>query len=139
MVAWVNAGDADSVPQDVFALIYGAGLIECPGIDPAADAPYNPAQLMTRLREVGEEQAVSILARLMSKTLAYHAAGRYDRGKAQETARALTRLLGHGARWWTNTDGDLTGRHPVTRHVFDGVVVAAGNGIVVTVLAFDED
>ena len=44
-------------------------------------------------------------------------------------------LLGHGTRWWTNTD--LTGRNPVTRHTFDAAVIGVGNGITATVLTFE--
>lgn len=139
MVVWVRPGDVDSMPLDLFALIDGAGLMERWEVDQAANVPGNPAELMTRLWEVDEHQAVSILVKLMSETLAYHAPGRYKRDKAREVAGALTRLLGHGTRWWTNTNGDLTGWRSVTRHVLDGVVVATGNGVIVTVLVFDED
>jgi hypothetical protein len=36
---------------------------------------------------------------------------------------------------WTNTD--LTTWNPITQHVFDALVVGAGNGIVVTLIAFE--
>jgi len=139
LAAWANPGNADSMPSDVLALIDGAGLIERPGTDQAASVPRNSCELMTRLLEVDEDQATNILVKLMSQTLAYHAPGRYEEGKAREIATALTRLLGHGTRWWTNTDAHLSGWRSLTRHILDGAVIAAGNGVIVTVIAFDED
>jgi len=44
-------------------------------------------------------------------------------------------LTGPGTRWWTNTD--LSTWNPVTQHTFDAMVVGAGNGIVVTLIAFE--
>lgn len=63
--------------------------------------------------------------------------GRYEEAKARQVFEAMVRLLGPGTRWWANTD--LMAWNPVTRHTFDALVVGAGNGIIVMVLAFDED
>ncbi len=47
----------------------------------------------------------------------------------------MARLTGPGTRWWTNTD--LSRWNPITQHMFDAVVVGAGNDMIVTVIAFD--
>jgi hypothetical protein len=137
MFAWVNLGDAGAVSEEAFALIYGAGLAECLNPDRPGDVPRDPAELMARLREIDEAAAMRILIGLAATTLAYHVRGRYEEGKARQVFEAMVRLLGPGTRWWANTD--LTAWNPVTRQTFDALVVGAGNGIIVTVLAFDED
>jgi hypothetical protein len=91
-----------------------------------------------RLAEVDVGGAVHRLISIASTTRAYHSRGRYDRAKATEVFGSLVRLIGHGSRWWSNTDG-AGGWSPVTRHVFDAVVIGVGGGIVVTILAFDKD
>jgi hypothetical protein len=69
--------------------------------------------------------------------------GRYDDDKAVDVVQTLAGLLGHGTRWWVN--GEPLGSHgvrgwnPVTRCTFDAAIVGAGNGVVVTLLAVDED
>jgi hypothetical protein len=137
MFAWVNLGDAGAVSEEAFALIDGAGLAECLNPDRPGDVPRDPAELMARLREIDEAAAMRILIGLAATTLAYHVRGRYEEGKARQVFEAMVRLLGPGTRWWANTD--LTAWNPVTRQTFDALVVGAGNGIIVTVLAFDED
>ncbi|RJL32584.1 hypothetical protein [Bailinhaonella thermotolerans] len=133
--AWANPGTAEGVPLEVFRLV--RGLDAGGGLDEPFEPPESPDDLAGRLTEIDEAGALRRLVRIASVTLAYRTPGRYDEAKAGEVFRALARLLGYGARWWTNTD--LCGWDPVTRHVMDAVVVGAGGGVVVTVLAFDED
>ncbi len=137
MHAWANLGDAEGMPREVFGLIGGLGLFQrwYPGMP--VNVPYTPDELAGRLGEIDEDGALRRLISTASTTLAYHSRGRYDEAKASEVFGSLLRLLGHGTRWWTNTD--LTGWNPVTRHTFDAVVIGVGNGITVTVLTFDED
>jgi hypothetical protein len=145
MLAWVNPGDVDSMPQDVLALILGAtARLErwTPG-GSRDDIPRNAADLMTKLLEVDEAKGTKTLVWLLSSTMAYRVNGRYTDGKARDVAGSLARLLGYGARWWTNTDlgnyPSVWPYRPVTQHTMSAVVVAASNGVLVTVLAVDED
>jgi hypothetical protein len=68
---------------------------------------------------------------------------RYEKAKARDVAKALARLLGPGARWWTNVSSwtftPARSWRPVTRHTMDAVVVGVGGGVIVTVVAFDDD
>ncbi|MGV9928910.1 hypothetical protein [Nocardia rhamnosiphila] len=134
MHAWANLGDAAGMPREVFGLIEGLDVLDRrdPGV------PRSSAELAERLAEVDSDGAVHRLIGIASTTLAYGSRGRYDQAKAAEVFASLVRLLGHGSRWWSNTDG-AGGWNPVTRHVLDAVVIGAGSGIVVTILAFDED
>lgn len=145
MLVWVNVGDVDSMPDDVFALIDGAaGLLKRwrPG-GFEEDAPADAAELMTKLSEADEVKAAGVLVWLMSTTMVYGGRGRYEEGKAQDVAKALTRLLGPSTRWWTNVESwtftPARAWKPVTRHTMDAVVVGVGSGVIVTVLAVDED
>ncbi len=145
MLVWVNAGDAESVPQDVFALLaQAAGRLERLGpTRPTESMPASAADLMTRLSEVEQAVAADVLVWLLTTTMAYGGPGRYDDDKAVDVVRTLAGLLGHGTRWWVN--GEPLGSHgvrgwnPVTRGTFDAVIVGAGNGVIVTALAVDED
>jgi hypothetical protein len=92
---------------------------------------------MTRLREVDKAEASHAFVRLVSTTMAYQIPGRYQESEAREVFRAMVEQFGPRTRWWTNMDPARW--RPVTRHTFDAVVVGAGNGIIMTVLAFDED
>jgi hypothetical protein len=144
MLVWVDPGDVDTVPQDVFALINGAHD-HLQRWDPrgGTDVPQGPTDLMTRLSEVTEETAAEVLVWLLSATMAYKGGGRYEEAKARDTVKTLRRLLGYGAHWWTNVDSwNYTAArswNPVTRHTMDTVVIGAGGGVIVTVLAVDED
>ena len=75
--------------------------------------------------------------------MAYRMGGRYTQGNARDVTKELARLLGYGARWWTNTDLDgypsVWQYSPVTQHTMSAVVVGAGKGVIVTILAVDED
>jgi hypothetical protein len=145
MLAWVKPGDVHSMPHDVLTLIEGAAdHLErwTPG-GSSNDIPRDAADLMSKLTEVDEAKGTETLVWLLSSTMAYRMGGRYTEGKARGVTKELARLLGHGARWWTNTDLDsypsVWPYSPVTRHTMSAVVVGVGNGVIVTVLAVDED
>ncbi|MEU4344080.1 hypothetical protein AB0H00_22945 [Nocardia sp. NPDC023852] len=138
MHVWANLGDAARMPREVFDLIEGLGVLERWYPNVPVDVPESSAELADRLAEVDVDGAVHRLIGIASTTLAYRSRGRYDRAKAAEVFGSLVRLLGHGSRWWSNTDG-AGSWNPVTRHVFDTMVIGVGNGIVVTIIVFDED
>ncbi|WP_406267990.1 hypothetical protein OH799_23450 [Nocardia sp. NBC_00881] len=138
MHAWANLGDAARMPRDVFDLIEGLGVLERWYPNVSVNVPESSAELADRLAEIDGDGAVHRLIGIASTTLAYGSRGRYDRVKAAEVFGSLVRLLGHGSRWWSNTDG-TGGWNPVTRHVFDTMVIGVGSGVVVTILVFDED
>ncbi|MFD0689472.1 hypothetical protein [Actinomadura fibrosa] len=133
--AWANPGDVDGMHREVFGLIGGLDVGRYP--DDFVNVLDSPNDLADRLSEIDEADALQRLISIASSTLAYHLRGRYDETKARSVFGSLLRLLGHGTRWWTNTD--FPAWKPVTPHVFDAVVIGVGNGITVTVLAFDED
>ncbi|PWR14399.1 MULTISPECIES: hypothetical protein [Micromonospora] len=118
-------------------------LIDCGVIDSASSfdgppqAPQGVDQLAACLAEVDQDMALAVLVEMTTRTLAYHAQGRYPVDKAQDVFKKLITLLGHGTRWWTNTD--LGSWNPVTRHTMDALVVGTGGGVLVAVLAADED
>lgn len=145
MFVWTDLGDAESVPQDVFTLLEGvADRLERWGPGGlAGSAPASAADLMTKLGEVAQAEATDVLVWLLSTTMAYRGPGRYDESKARDVANTLVGLLGHGTRWWVNTETvgpkGARGWSPVTRCTFDAVVVGVGGGVLVTILAVDED
>ncbi|WP_433313308.1 hypothetical protein [Micromonospora chersina] len=134
----VNVLDGAGVFDRVFAF-----LQECAVVDSVSrsghppQAPQDAAQLQDRLSELDQEAALSVLVETSSETLAYRTKGRYSKVKAREVFGRLADLLGHQTRWWSNTD--LTGWDPVSRHTMDALVIGAGGGVVVAVLAVDED
>jgi hypothetical protein len=145
MFVWVNPGEAESVPEDVFTLVEGMDdQLERwgPG-GTAGSVPANPADLMAKLGEVEQPAAANALGWLLSTTMAYGGPGRYDGRKARDVVNTLVGLLGHGTRWWVNTEAvgptGARGWSPVTRCTFDAIVVGAGGGVLVTILAVDED
>ncbi|MFG2168564.1 hypothetical protein [Micromonospora chersina] len=127
---------------DVFDRAF-AFLQECAVVDSVSrsghppKAPQDAAQLRDRLAELDQEAALSVLVETSSETLAYRMKGRYPKVKAREVFSRLADLLGRQTRWWSNTD--LTGWDPVSRHTMDALVIGAGGGVVVAVLAVDED
>jgi hypothetical protein len=145
MFVRVHPGGGDSVPREVFTLLDGVSeRLERWGPGGSPDhVAADPAELMSRLREVEQPVAAEVLIWLLSTTMAYGGHGRYDEGKAVDVVDALTGLLGYGTRWWVN--GEPSGSRgarswsPVTRCTFDAVAVGAGGGVTVTVLAVDED
>jgi hypothetical protein len=137
MMVWVERADHDAMPQAVFDHLQTAGLLERWYPEIPVNVPETMAEMMSRLGQVDELTAADLFVGLTTRTLAYHARGRYDEAKAREVFAALRRLLGYGTTWWTNTD--QTGWNPVTRHIIDAIVIGTGKEITVVLLAFDED
>jgi hypothetical protein len=139
--AWVGPGDADSMPQHVCGLIDAAMRSCCPGeLTAGAQGPLSDAVHRHSLVEVDEALATAVLTWLLSTGLVYGDQGRYQESKAQDISTTLARLLGSGTRWWTNTDGGPGGSwYPATHHTFDALVVGVGDGVIVTILVWDED
>jgi hypothetical protein len=137
ILTWADPGDAQAVPGVVFGRIGTAGLLTgaYPGM--AVHAPRHAADLMTRLREIDQAAAVEAFTSLATVSMAYHGRGRCREADARPLFGTLARLLGRSARWWANADGG--GWNPVTGHTFDALVTGAGGGVIVTVLAYDED
>jgi hypothetical protein len=145
ILTWVSPGSADSVPLQVFGQIHGAAdSLQRWGPGGSADGrPVDAADLMAKLYTVTDAEAAQVLVWLLSTTLAYGRGGRYAENKAKDITDALCRLLGHGSSWWTNINSaafaPARSWNPVTSHTMDAVVTAAGNGVIVTFLAVDED
>jgi hypothetical protein len=93
--------------------------------------------MMSRLDQVDERAAAELFVALTTRTLAYRSRGRYDEAKAREVFAALRLLLDRDSTWWTNSD--KTGWNPMTRHIFDAILIATGARVTVALLAFDED
>jgi hypothetical protein len=147
--AWADASLPAVVPDAVFGAVSGAGLLQ--DSDPRgrnlarspkwqkATVPADADELWSRLWEVDELAAVELLVSLEASSDQDRSRGarrlrRYQR-EPRETFTEIARLIGPGTRWWTSTD--LTTWNPITQHTFDALVVGAGNGMVVTVLAFE--
>lgn len=134
----IELAGGDNPLTDVFAFLVGSGVIDSAG--PFGDPPRAPQdvdELATCLMKVDQDTALAVLVGMTSRTLAYGVRGRYPVDKAQDVFEKLIALLGNGIRWWTNTNlGSWT---PVTRHTMDAVVVGTGGGVLVAVLAVDED
>ncbi|MDO3704045.1 hypothetical protein Q3W71_20470 [Micromonospora sp. C28SCA-DRY-2] len=132
-----HADTSDPFP-DAFALLTGVGVLDAGGPNGMPpQAPQDAAQLSARMSEASQEVALAVLIGMSSRTLAYGAPGRYPEERARDVFRTLVKLLGHGTRWWTNTD--LVSWDPVTRHVMDALVIGMGCGVMLAVLATDED
>lgn len=145
MLVRVNAGDADSMPDDAFMLVDRAAQLPS-RLKPGGfeeDVPADAGELVAKLAETDEVKATGVLVWLMSTTMVYGGRGRYEEAKARDVAKALARLLGPGARWWSNVSSwtftPARAWKPVTRHTMDAVVVGVGGGVIVTVVAFDDD
>nr|WP_200209600.1 hypothetical protein [Micromonospora veneta] len=136
---WTLVDVLDGV--DVFDRAF-AFLLECAVVDSVSgsgcppQAPQDAAQLRYRLSELDQDAALAVLVETASRTLAYGMKGRYSESKAQEVFGRLVDLLGPETRWWSNID---PAGGWVTRHTFDALVAGTGGGIVVAVLAVDED
>jgi hypothetical protein len=89
--------------------------------------------------EIDEPVAVGLLASLAGSSGSNRVRRRHLRrgyaAEPQDIWEEMVRLTGADTRWWTNTD--LTKWNPVTQHTFDAIVVAAGNGVIVTLIAFE--
>jgi hypothetical protein len=111
-----------------------------PGTGPAhRHVPADPTELAAAIRELDATRARTAFERLTSRTLAYRTPGRYPAAKAHDVFRALGGLLAPAARWFTNADRALRGWIPVTGEVMDVLFAGTGGGILVAVLATDED
>jgi hypothetical protein len=150
LLAWADASVPAVVPDVVFGVVSDAGLlaesdpmgrtsVRSPRRWQKVSVPADADELWSRLWEVDEQTAIELLISL-------EAGGAQDRSRRarrlrryqdepQEIFAELARLTGPGTRWWTNTD--LSTWNPITQHTFDAMVVAAGNGIVVTLIAFE--
>jgi hypothetical protein len=151
LLAWADASVPADVPDVIFGVVSDAGLLA--DSDPTgrnlprsprrwqkASVPADADELWGRLWEVDEPTAIDLLISL-------EASGPGDRSRRARRLRRyqdepedifaeIARLTGPGTRWWTNTDLTTTW-NPVTQHTFDAMVVGAGNGIVVTLIAFE--
>jgi hypothetical protein len=155
LLGWVTAGELSSVPDEVFAAVRDAGLLAArdprlsrpargpraglPQLSELVTIPADADELMSRLWEIDEDAALPLLVSLAESNRPSRQRQRMLRRQWQEDPQdvfaELARLAGPGFRWWTNTD--LTSWNPVTQHTFDAVIVGAGNGVIVTLIAFD--
>jgi hypothetical protein len=150
LLAWAAASVPADVPDVVFGVVSDAGLLAAGKPQartsvasarrrPPAGVPADADELWSRLWEVDEPAAVQLLVSLeVSGTRDSSRRARRLRRYQDEPGDVfaeMARLTGPGTRWWTNTD--LSAWNPVTQHPFDAMVVGAGNGMVVTLIAFD--
>jgi hypothetical protein len=151
LLAWVREGDVSAVADEVFAVVRDAGLladgdIASPVIRVRSRFPTQPVSLpadgdalMSRMWEVDESEAVGLLTSL-AESAGWNRPRRRSlrRGyeeQPEDVFGEMASLTGPDARWWTNTD--LSQWNPITQHNFDAVIVGAGNGIILTVIAFE--
>lgn len=154
LLAWANASAPAAVPDVVFGVVRDAGLLadsDIPGRYPArslrqlkqqrqkVSVPADADDLWSRMWEVDEPTAIELLTSLeASMVLDGSRNARRLRRHTDEPGdifAEVSGLIGPGGHWWTNTD--LTTWNPVTQHTFDAMLVGAGNGIVVTLIAFE--
>jgi hypothetical protein len=160
LLGWAGPGDLGDVPGQVFEVVRDAGLLET-GVPPQlgrvpgyrgrvpgyrggvpgdlASVPADADELMSLLWEIDEPEAIGLLTSLGGSggpsRPRRRRLRRLDQDDPEDIFAEVARLTGAGTRWWTNTD--LTRWNPVTQHTFDAVVVGAGNGIIVTLIAFE--
>jgi hypothetical protein len=151
LLAWVREGDSSAVAAEVFAVVTEAGLLadadlQDPVIRVRSRYPSQPVSLpadgealMSRMWEVDESDAIGLLTSL-AESAGWNRPRRRlpHRGYEEQPEDVFTemaRLTGPDSRWWTNTD--LSQWNPITQHNFDAVIVGAGNGIILTVIAFE--
>ncbi len=149
LLARADASLPADVPDVVFGVVSDVGLLA--DSDPMrrnparslqqqqVSVPEDADELWDRIWEIDEPTAIELLVSLEASTGLDRSrrARRIQRyqGDPADTFAEVARLIGPGARWWTNTD--LTTWNPVTQHTFDAVIVGAGNGLVVTLVAFE--
>jgi hypothetical protein len=136
VLAWAGAGDLAAVPDAVFRVISDAGLLGDGYPLGTVSMPADGDALMERLWEIDETTALGLLASLAGskpQRRQHHFRQRYP--DPEDVFTEVAGLIGPETRWWTNTD--LSQWNPITQHTFDAVVVGAGNGIIVTVVAFE--
>jgi len=141
ILGWASPGAINAVPDEVFRVVTNAGLMA--DGDPRRRRPViipaDGAALMERMWEVDEPAAIGLLTTLAASTQPsrprrHHPGRRYE-DEPQDIFAEIASLTGPDTRWWTNTD--LTRWNPITQHDFDAVIVAAGGGIIVTLIAFE--
>jgi len=138
LLGWAGAGDLAAVPDEVFGVVRDAGLLGDGDPRHPVSMPADAQALIDRLWEIDELSATELLTSLAGSASQNARRGRLRRRYADDPAdifAELASLIGPGSRWWTNTD--LTRWNPITQHTFDAVIVGAGNGIIVTVIAFE--
>jgi hypothetical protein len=139
LLAWAGPGDVDAVAAEVFGVVTDAGLLADADPRHPVSVPADGDALMSRMWELDEPAAVELLASLCDSTRSNRPRRRRLRRGYQDDAQdifaEMASLFGSGARWWTNTD--LTTWNPITQHTFDAIIVGAGNGLIVTVIAFE--
>jgi len=155
VLAWVSLGDSDAIPAEVYAVVSNVGLFgqgdpgspaqtrrQAAGVGQGAGQPVilpadGPA-LMSLTWEIDEPTAIDLLTSLAgsggSGAKRHHLRRRYAVDPGDVFAE-LAALIGPDTRWWTNTD--LTRWNPITQHTFDAIVIGAGNGVIVTLIAFE--
>ncbi|RFU39533.1 hypothetical protein DZF91_21820 [Actinomadura logoneensis] len=102
--------------------------------------------------ELPADVLLSVLVSTCRVSLAYgFLLGPWTREAARSRLGRVLKLLGPEARWWSNVAFDDPGEwrslrrprcyswRPVTGHTFDHVLIGAGAGAQVTVLAFADD
>lgn len=138
LLAWASEGDIGAVPDEVFGVVRDAGLL---ADDPhhSVILPADAEALMSRMWEVEEPAALELLTSLAAsasqKRPGHRRLRRLYPDDPRDIFEEMAGLTGPGTRWWTNTD--LTRWNPITQHNFDAIVACAGNGIIVTVIAFE--
>jgi hypothetical protein len=139
LLAWASAGDSSAIAEEVFAVVRDAGLLGEGDPGPPLILPADGEALMSRMWEVDESAAIELLTSLAASTRSNRPRGhrlrRAYEAQPQDVFAEVAGLIGSGARWWTNTD--LSRWSPITQHNFDAVIVGAGNGVIVTVIAFE--
>jgi hypothetical protein len=150
LLAWAHASVPAAVPDVVFGVVRDAGLLDdsdplgknpalSPRRRPKINVPADADELWSRMWEVDESTAINLLVSLevTSTQDPSRRARRLLRYQDEpgDVFEEIARLTGPGTRWWTNTD--LATWNPITQHTFDAMVVGAGNGLVVTLIAFE--
>jgi hypothetical protein len=138
--AWASAGDSSAVGDEVFAVVRDAGLLGEGDPAPLVVLPADGDALLSRMWEVDESEAIDLLTSLAASTRSnrprrHGLLRRAYEEQPQDVFAEMARLIGSGTRWWTNTD--LSRWSTITQHNFDAVIVGAGNGIILTVIAFE--
>jgi hypothetical protein len=139
LLAWVGPGDADTVAAEVFQVVTDAGLLADADPRHPVSIPADGDALMSRMWEVDEPAAVELMANFSASTRSNRPRRRWGRRAYQadpeDIFAEMASITGPGTQWWTNTD--LTTWNPITQHTFDAIVVGAGNGVILTVIAFE--
>jgi hypothetical protein len=131
-------------PEEMFARIFAFSRDYPPAAgNPAvvSPAPANAAELAAAMPLISYQAAQEVFVGLTARTLAYRTDGRYPPAKAAAIFQRLADLLGPGSQWFSNTDLAARTRswRPVTGHAMDALLAGSGAGILVALLAADDD